>query len=41
MNLHIRPTKTVLVAYGGVKLKPKGTVSLECSTAQTKATLLF
>lgn len=41
MNLQLKPTKTVLVAYGGVKLKPEGTVLLECSTAHSKANLLF
>lgn len=30
-----------MVAYGGVKLKPEGTISLECSNAQTKSNLLF
>ena len=41
LNLQLKPTKTVLVAYGGVKLKPEGTVSLECSTAHTRTNLLF
>lgn len=41
MNLHLKLTKTVLVAYSGEKLKPEGRVLLECSTAHSKANLLF
>lgn len=41
MNLQLKPTKTVLVAYSGVKLKPEGTVLLECSMARSKANLQF
>lgn len=41
MNLQLKPTKNVLVTYGGVRLKPEGTILPECSTAHTKANLLF
>ncbi|KAK7879228.1 hypothetical protein WMY93_033987 [Mugilogobius chulae] len=41
IDLQLKPTKTVLVAYGGVKLKPEGTILLECSTAKIKTNLLF
>lgn len=41
IHLQLKPTKTVLVAYGGVRLKPEGTITLECSTSKTKTNLLF
>ena len=40
-HLKLQPTKTVLVAYGGMRLKPEGVVTLKCSTPKTQASLTF
>ena len=40
-HIQLQPTRTVLVAYGGTRLKPEGTVSLVCETAKAKANLEF
>ncbi|XP_057679220.1 uncharacterized protein K02A2.6 isoform X2 [Corythoichthys intestinalis] len=37
----LQPTRVALVAYGGSRLKPEGTVSLTCDVARTKTDLQF
>lgn len=39
--IQLHSTSTVLVAFGGARLTPKGIVSLECRTAKAAATLQF
>lgn len=38
---HLKPTCIALVAYGGARLKPEGTVSLTCEMAKMKSDLQF
>lgn len=38
---YLKPTKTVLTAYGGVKLMPEGRLTFTCSTSKTQANLVF
>ena len=40
-HLQLKPTKTMLVAYGGTRLKPEGTLTLKCSTPRAQASLPF
>ena len=37
----LKPTKTVLIAYGGARLEPEGTLTLTCSTSKAQADLTF
>lgn len=37
----LEPSHIALVAYGGARLKPKGTVTFTCETSNAKAKLLF
>uniref|UniRef100_A0A3B4T1P7 Reverse transcriptase/retrotransposon-derived protein RNase H-like domain-containing protein n=1 Tax=Seriola dumerili TaxID=41447 RepID=A0A3B4T1P7_SERDU len=39
--IRLRPTKTVLIAFGGARLPTDGVASLECRTAKHKAILDF
>ena len=38
-HLQLQPTKTVLVAYGGMRLRPEGLLTLTCSTPKAHASL--
>ena len=40
-HLQLQPTKTVLVAYGGMRLRPEGLLTLTCSTPKAHASLPF
>lgn len=40
-HLQLQPTKTVLVAYGGMRLRPEGLLTLKCSTPKACASLQF
>ena len=37
----LKPTKTVLIAYEGVRLDPEGTLTLTCWTSKAQAELTF
>ena len=41
MKLSLKPTETMLTAYGGARLKPEGMLILTCSTARAQAKLTF
>lgn len=40
-HLQLQPTKTVLVAYGGMRLRPEGLLTLKRSTPKAHASLPF
>ena len=40
-HLQLQPTKTVLVAYGGMRLRPEGLLTLTCSTPKANSSLPF
>lgn len=40
-HLLLRPTRTVLVAYGGMRLRPERKLTLKCSTPKAQASLPF
>lgn len=40
-ELCLKPTKTVLTAYGGARLKPEGMLTLMCYTPKSQANLTF
>ena len=40
-HMQLQPTKTVLVAYGVMRLRPEGLLTLPCSTPKAHASLPF